>query len=298
MKKIFITILAVLPAALATAQDEVHTKDGVRRGQVVGIDEASVRLSLPSPLPGQPPARAAIPRADLVKIVFGPDAALDSVKENRTVASTSAARVRWQTLQPFLGVPESRAGEAGNLCGEIHLLSSDPARQEEALAVYRQVEAGAWNPADRETARRGRLRSMMKLGRLEEIAAEVEEIASTSQDPELLIDARLLVAQSRLAMLGKLLDENPRWYEDPPVRAERLRLLHETADNALYPFLFHGTQRAPAARGLGIALELFQRTGDEEAAREIATDLAEIYPESPEAGAAAEILQNKENEKS
>jgi len=298
MKKIFFALATVVSSVFVHAQDEVHTKDGVRRGLVVGIDETSVRLSLPSPMPGQPPARAAIPRADLVKIVFGTDTALDAVKKDRSAASTAAARARWQTLQPFLGVPESRAGEAGNLCGEILLLSNDPARHEEALAIYRQVEAGAWNPSDRETARRGRLRSMMKLGRLEEIAAEVEEIAATSQDPELLIDARLLVAQSRLAMLGKLLDENPRWYEDPPVRAERLRLLHETADNALYPFLFHGTQRAHAARGLGLALELFRLTGDTEAARGIATDLAEIYPETPEAGPAAEILQKKENEKS
>jgi hypothetical protein len=81
------------------------------------------------------------------------------------------------------------------------------------------------------------------------------------------------------------------------VRSERLRLLHETADNALYPFLFHGTVRGEAAKGLGILLGLYQFTGDLEEARKVATDLAEIYPDAPEAKKAAEFL-NKKNEPS
>jgi hypothetical protein len=92
-----------------------------------------------------------------------------------------------------------------------------------------------------------------------------------------------------LEALRQLLADNPRWYEDPPVRAERSRLLNDAADMALYPFLFHGTERARAAQGLGLALELYQITGDEEAARGVATDLIEIYPETPEAQQAAAI---------
>jgi hypothetical protein len=94
-----------------------------------------------------------------------------------------------------------------------------------------------------------------------------------------------------------LLVENPLWYEDPPVRAERLRLLHETADNSLYAFLFHGTEREQAARGLGIAFDLYELTGNDEEARNVATDLAEIYPESPEAARVAALVK-KETEKS
>jgi hypothetical protein len=197
----------------------------------------------------------------------------------------------------MLGIPESRAGDAGNLYGECLRLTGERARLEEALGVYAEIEQGAWNPADREDAKRGRLRTMIDLGRSQEVAAEIEEIATSAQDPGLLLDSKLLIASARLAALEELVAENPRWEEDAPVRAERLRLLHETADNALYPFLFHGTARGQAAKGLGILLDLYKFTGDQEEAHKVATDLAEIYPDAPEAKKAAEFL-NKKNEPS
>ncbi len=193
----------------------------------------------------------------------------------------------------MLAIPESRAGDAGNLYGECLRLTGESARLEEALGVYAEVEQGAWNPADREDAKRGRLRTMIDLGRSQEVAAEIEEIATSAQDPDLLLDSKLLIASARLAAMRTLVADNPRWHEDPPVRAERLHLLHETADNALYPFLFHGTARGQAAKGLGILLELYQFTGDEEEARKVATDLTEIYSDSPEAKKAAEFLKKK-----
>jgi hypothetical protein len=293
-KSVLLPVILLASLGILRAQDELQMKDGsVREGRLSGVEGELYRLSLPGPAPGQSGGTTTIPRDSVEKIVFGPDAVLDAIKANRTPASTAAARVRWQALLPFLAIPESRAAEAGNLYGEILLASGDKIRAEEALGIYRQIEEGAWNPSDREAARRGRLRTMLKLGRLEEISAEVEQIASTAQDPELLLDSKLLIAQSRLAALDKLLAENPRWYEDPPVRSERLRLIHETADNALYAFLFHGTEREQAARGLGLAFELYELSDNEEEARNVATDLAEIYPESPEAGKVADILKKK-----
>jgi len=295
MRKLFLISAAslALPGILP-AQDELHMNDGtVREGRLSGVEGNLYRLSLPGPAPGQSGGTTTIPRDNVEKIVFGPDATLDAIKANRTPASTAAARVKWQALLPFLAIPESRAAEAGNLYGEILLSSGDKIRAEEALAIYRQIEEGAWNPTDREAARRGRLRTMLQLGRLEEISAEVEQLAATAQDPELLLDSKLLVAQARLASLGKLLADNPRWYEDPSVRSERLRLIHEAADNALYAFLFHGTEREQAAKGLGLAFELYELGENNDEARNIATDLAEIYPESPEAAQVAQILKKK-----
>lgn len=290
-----ISITVVLVVAVACnplhAGDEVRMKDGaVRKGRVVGVDEATVRIALPGPVPGQQGGTASIPRDAVEKILFAPDPVLDAIKANPGPGSVSAARVRWQTLRPMLGVAESRAAEAGNLYAEQLRLSDDRVRRDEALGIYAEIEQGAWNPSDRETAKRGRLRTMIALGRSQEVAAEIEELASSAQDPELLLDSKLLVAGARLAALRQLVADNPRWEEDPPVRAERLRLLHETADNALHPFLFHGTARAQAAKGLAIALDLYRLTGDEEEARKVATDLAEIYPDSPEAAKAAEFL--------
>jgi hypothetical protein len=295
MKTRFCIILLLLAAAPSlVADDEVRLKDGnTRKGRIVGMDETSFRLSLPGPVPGQSAGTTSIPRANVERIIFAPDQTLEAVRANPGRGALNTAQVRWQTLQPMLAIPESRAGDAGNLYGECLRLTGESARLEEALGVYAEVEQGAWNPADREDAKRGRLRTMIDLGRSQEVAAEIEEIATSAQDPDLLLDSKLLIASARLAAMQTLVADNPRWHEDPPVRAERLRLLHETADNALYPFLFHGTARRQAAKGLGILLELYQFTGDEEEARKVATDLTEIYSDSPEAKKAAEFLKKK-----
>jgi hypothetical protein len=261
------------------------------------MEETSFRLSLPGPVPGQSAGTTSIPRANVERIIFAPDRTLEAIRANPGPGALNTARVRWQTLQPMLAIPESRAGDAGNLYGECLRLTGESVRLEEALGVYAEVEQGAWNPADREDAKRGRLRTMIDLGRSQEVTAEIEEIATSAQDPDLLLDSKLLIASARLAAMRTLVAENPRWHEDPPVRAVRLRLLHETADNALYPFLFRGTARGQAAKGLGILLELYQFTGDDEEARKVATDLTEIYSDSPEAEKAAEFLK-KETEKS
>jgi hypothetical protein len=295
MKTRFCIILLLLAAAPSlVADDEVRLKDGnTRKGRIVGMDETSFRLSLPGPAPGQSAGTTSIPRANVERIIFAPDQTLEAVRANPGRGALNTARVRWQTLQPMLAIPESRAGDAGNLYGECLRLSGERARLEEALGVYAEVEQGAWNPVDREDARRGRLRTMIDLGRSQEVAAEIEQLATSAQDPDLLLDSKLLIASARLAAMQTLVADNPRWHEDPPVRAERLRLLHETADNALYPFLFHGTASGQAAKGLGILLELYQFTGDEEEARKVATDLTEIYSDSPEAKKAAEFLKKK-----
>jgi len=299
MKQLLPIILVLLAAAPSlVADDEVRLKDGnKRKGRIVGMDETSFRLSLPGPVPGQSAGTTSIPRANVERIIFAPDRTLEAIRANPGPGALNTARVRWQTLQPMLAIPESRAGDAGNLYGECLRLTGESVRLEEALGVYAEVEQGAWNPADREDAKRGRLRTMIDLGRSQEVAAEIEEIATSAQDPGLLLDSKLLIASARLAALEQLVAENPRWEEDSPVRSERLRLLHETADNALYPFLFHGTARGQAAKGLGILLGLYQFTGDLEEARKVATDLAEIYPDAPEAKKAAEFL-NKKNEPS
>jgi hypothetical protein len=295
MKQLLPIILILLAAAPSlVADDEVRLKDGnTRKGRIVGMDETSFRLSLPGPVPGQSAGTTSIPRANVERIIFAPDRTLEAVRANPGPGALNTARVRWQTLQPMLAIPESRAGDAGNLYGECLRLTGESARLKEALGVYAEVEQGAWNPADREDAKRGRLRTMIDLGRSQEVAAEIEQLATSAQDPDLLLDSKLLIASARLAAMRTLVADNPRWHEDPPVRAVRLRLLHETADNALYPFLFHGTARGQAAKGLGILLELYQFTGDKEEARKVATDLTEIYSDSPEAEKAAEFLKKK-----
>jgi hypothetical protein len=279
----FFLLAAVFTPGLL-AQDIIHRKDGsTREVRVMGVEGDQLRIGIPSPVPGRPGGSTTVSLAEIERIEFGPDTVLEALRKNKTAASIAAARVRWQSLEPLLAVPESRAGEAGCLYGEVLLLSPEVSDHEGALAVFSKVEQGAWSPADRAAAARGRLRAMLALGRLEDAAREAESMAGDSGDPDFLIETKLVLAEARLAELEKLLKDNPRWYQDPPVKAERSRLLNEAADLSLYPFLFHGTKRELSAKGLALAHRLYQLVGDGTEAAKIAEDLVAIYPETPEA---------------
>ena len=288
----------LLPAfffvSAACAQDVIQYSDGsARTNRIAAVEGQMLRIVIPSPVPGQPAGSTLIPRAGISKIVFGPDPVLDAVAASAAPGSLASARSRWQNLQSLLGTPESRAGEAGCLYGEILLQLDDPARHDEALEVFKAVEAATWNAEHRQRATRGRLNALIKKGQLEEASQEAEQIERSADDPDLVADTRLLLAGARREALKLLLSENPRWNEDPPVRAERQRLIHEGVEFALYPFLFHGTKRDKAARGLWIAHEIYRLAGQEEDARAVASDLTEIYSETPEAAQAAALNREK-----
>jgi hypothetical protein len=281
----------------ASAQDTIEFNDGTTRtGRVVGADGNVFRLRIPPPMPGQPSATVSINRADVERIVFGPDADLETVTKDPTIGRTAFARVLWQRLEPFLAVQESPAAKAGMVYGEILLLSQDPNRHNEALALFQRIEAEAWDESDRDAATRGRLQAMLALGRIDEASKEAETLALQTEDPGLLLDTKLLLAETRIAALRTLLEENPRWEEDPPVRAQRDQLLNEALDMALYPFLFYGTAHEQAAKGLWLAHEAYLLSEQPVAAREVATDITAIYPQTRYAAPAREALQKEQPE--
>jgi len=291
--------LAALGASGAAAQDNVEFLNGtVRTGKIVGLDERVYRLAIPAPMPGQPPAVIAINREEVDRIVFGPEPEIDSLESDPALARLATARVQWQRLEPFLAIPESHAARGGMAYAYILLLSTDPKRHEEALALYRRIEEEAWNPLDRDRATRGRLTAMLQMGMVEEASQEAQILADEAEDPELLLETQLLLAQSRLAALRELLEENPRWSEDPPVRAQRNQLLNESIDLALYPFLFHGTAHEQAARGLWLAREAYLLAEDEAPARAVATDILAIYPQTRYAELAREALSTSDPDES
>jgi hypothetical protein len=298
MKKTWtITAFAIAAFGSAVAQDTVEYLDGnVRTGRIVGANERVFQLRVPPPMPGQQPAVISINRADVDKITFGPDADLDTVTKDPVLGRLAFARVLWQRQEPFLAVPESHAAKAGMVYGDILLISSDPARHNEALALFQRIEQEAWDETDRDAATRGRLKALLRLGRVDEASAEAQVLAEQAEDPGLLLETKLLLAQTRLAALRELLDDNPRWSQDPPVRTERNQLLNEALDLSLYPFLFHGTAHDQAAQGLWLAHEAYLLAGDTAAAREVASDIVSIYPETRYAGPAREALQEKEPE--
>lgn len=292
-RPLLVLVLSFLPVVLA-AQDTIHLTDGTARNvKILGEQGDAYIISLPSPVLGQRPGTTTIKKSAVSRILFGPDHVLDAVAANTVPGSVASARARWKSLQVFLGIPESRAGEAGCLLGEILLQTGEPAHHNEALALFQTVEAGAWNIDDRRRATRGRLMAMIKKGQLEEVCLEAEQIERSAEEPDLVIETKLLLAAARMEELKALLAENPRWNEDPPVRVERERLVNEGVEYALFPFLFHGTKRAQAARGLWLAHDIYQLAGQEDSARDVATDLTVIYSETPEAAKAAALPETK-----
>lgn len=288
------TLAAVLMLSIVSAQDTIEYLDGNNRtGRLAGADDKVFKLRIPAPVAGQQAAVISINRNEVEKIIFGPDPDLETVINDPVIGRTAFARLLWQRLEPFLSVPESPAAKAGLAYGDILLLSADANRHNEALDLFRRIETEAWNEQDRGRALRGRLQALLRLGRVDEASREVEEMAARTEDPELLLETKLLLAETRLAALRALLGENPRWSEDPPVQAERKRLLNETLDLALYPFLFHGTSREQAAKGLWLAREAHLLAGDTDTARDVATDIIVIYPQTRHAGPAREALQEK-----
>ena len=287
-------IATVLMLSFVSAQDTVEYVDGNKRtGRLAGADDKVFKLRIPAPVAGQQAAVISINRNEVEKIIFGPDPDLETVIKDPVIGRTAFARLLWQRFEPFLSVPESPAAKAGIVYGDILLLSADANRHNEALDLFRRIETEAWNEQDRGRALRGRLQALLRLGRVDEASREAEEMAARTEDPELLLETKLLLAETRLAALRALLEENPRWSEDPPVQAQRKRLLNETLDLALYPFLFHGTSREQAAKGLWLVREAHLLAGDTDAAREVATDITVIYPQTRHAGPAREALQQK-----
>lgn len=274
-----------------TAQDTLVLRDGsLREGGLLGFDDKVFRLRIPPPNPGQPSAVITVNRADVERIRFGPDAAFDQLSKSPAPESLAAVRALWQKREPWLPLPESNAGEVGCFLGELLLTMPGEVRHKEALDVFRLVEERAWSEAVRARARAGRVRAMFRLGAIEEASAEAVKLAQEAGDPELLLETNFLLGQVRYEELKRLLEDNPRWDEDPPIRRRRQELIHEAADLLLHAYLFHGTQREAAARGLWQCRELYLLAGDRPAADELAADLVAIYPETGYAARVRETL--------
>ncbi|MFM8457477.1 MAG: hypothetical protein ACKOB0_00810, partial [Chthoniobacterales bacterium] len=84
-------------AATLCAQDVIHYTDGsTRTVKILSAEDNSLRIGIPSPVPGQSGGSTLIPRAGISKIVFGPDPILDAVEKQVVVGSLASARSRWQ----------------------------------------------------------------------------------------------------------------------------------------------------------------------------------------------------------
>ncbi|MFA7344285.1 MAG: hypothetical protein WC003_08285 [Terrimicrobiaceae bacterium] len=296
MKRIFLFVL--LSAPLLPAQDVLFMKNGENRpGHLAGVDDLQFRLQVQLPPPPGTPHGAApvfasvsIPRADVVRIEFAPDPALEALLKSPTPRQTAEIEAHWVKARPWLQVPRSPAARIANALADVLLQTGGPAQAARALELCKTVETGAWDPDDKLAARQGRLRAMVATGNAKEAVDEAMELSAITENPSVLIEAKYILATAADASLRKLLEDNPRWQEDPHVTPERHRLYNEALDCYLYPCLFAGSEPEPAARGLWGAAGVYLLAGESQKALECARDIAGFYPGTKPAATAAEFI--------
>ena len=293
--------LLIMSCRVAFAQDTLTMTNGERRtGRVVGVDAKNFSLQVVL-VPGQPPGTIGVPRATVRQIDFAPDEARDAFLAKATPTQAAQVGTLWTRVEPFVGVARSSAARiglryAGLLVDSAGGTNGTHATYATALALFSRIEREAWSEEDRVAAKQGRLRAMVASGKVAEAVAEATELAKSSTDPAVLIEAKFILARAADETLRKLVDENPRWEEDERVRPERHRLFHEAVDLYLYPYLFGGGRAEPAARGLGYLIELYRFTGDDQLALETARDLVTLFPETSPAKPAATFIDGLTDE--
>lgn len=296
MKRILVFLLLSLP--LLPAQDVLFMKNGGKRsGHLTGLDDILFRFQVPlPPPPGASPSSApvfasvSVPRRDVDHIEFGPDPALDSLLKSADVAQLPEVEARWNIAQPWLKVPRSPSARIANVLGDLLLRTGDPARAARALELFKNVESGTWDDADKLSARQGRLRAMVATGDAGAAVNEAAELSAATENPAVLIEAKYILATSADASLRQLLADNPRWEEDVAVIPERHRLYNEALDLYLFPSLFAGSESEAAARGLWGATGIYLLAGESRKALECARDITTFYPRTKFAAPAADLI--------
>ena len=295
MIKTAITLLFATALA-ATAQDVLLLKNGDRRaGEIISADATTVRLrvSLGGPaLPGAGAAMATvgIPRADIDAIEFKADPNREERLRSATPDRLPEVQGDWKRLEPWIDFPRSQAGAIGCKLGELMLLTKDPAKSASALELFTLIEKQSWSDQDKARAKQGRLRAMVATGRATEAIDQAKQLAAESEDPEILIEANYIMAQSADKDLKTFLEENPRWEQDSTVIDRRHELYNRVLELYLYPALFYGSDNERAARGLWGAVGVYRASNQLPLAIETSRDIDILYPATTEAKLAQDFL--------
>ncbi|MDX2081978.1 MAG: hypothetical protein SFU53_14430 [Terrimicrobiaceae bacterium] len=296
MRALFLAIL--VGTSPVWAEDVIFLESGEKRvGQVVEIDDRQVRLRVPlAPPPGAgadaPPvfASVALDRAEVARIEFAADPALEKLLADASPATLAAVEAEWNKRSRWLAIPKSPSARVGLALGDLLLKTAADPNGRRALELFQQIEAGAWDESDRMQARQGRLRAMVATGRAADAVGEAMELAAVTENPAVIIEAKYILAEADEKALRQLVEDNPRWEEDIFVRPEHARLFNSAVDHYLYPALFHGSDTEAAARGLWGATRVYDFTGRQALAQECARDIVTLYPQTPFAAQASQFL--------
>ncbi len=291
-------------AGLAGAQQDAgldtlfmnDARETKRTARVLGVDEKFFKIE--TVLGAGAKATVSVPRADVRRIEFAPNPALDALLETATAKDLGQVALLWTRWRPFVGVPKSPAGRVANVYARLLLATESPENAQQAMAMLKEVAPNLWDEDEKFLAKQNRLRAMVATGQAAEAIEEAKELAKESEDPAVLIEAKFILAEAAHEELRQLVANNPRWEEDVNVRPERARLINDALDFYLYPYLFYGSETDAAARGLWGAVEVYEFAGDGRNAHETAKDITVLYPASRYAARAGEVVAKQSpNEK-
>jgi len=268
---------------VATAQDVVILKSSTeRKGKISGVEEEFLKLSLPAVEEALGSITISIPLDDIASMQC------KSVKLPEASDSDTFISAQWRQWLPLLTVEGSPASRIG-VEHTRRLLKQG--KTDEALALFRKIEAEAWDAEGKLLAKSARLDAMIENGQIAEAQNEAKEFAKTSDDPATLIKSRYILATTASKALQKLVEDNPRFSEDPVVAREHTRLYNEALDNFLYAPVFYGAFEEDSARSLAGAIALYRFCGEDARALECARDIVKFHPTSPQAIEAAEFIK-------
>lgn len=286
-------------AAPAPALDTIFMNSGEKRlGKIAGFDGTNLKVSvLLDPRNPSATASVTILRKDIDHVEFAPDEARDKKLHDATPAQIAEVARLWALWQPYLSLPKSPAAQVGLVYGDLLLRLDKPDLAQQALDLFKLIEASTWDDDAKPEAGRGRLRAMIATGQPAKAIDEARKLAKASEDPAILVEAKFILAEAAGAEYRKLVEDNPRWQLDRNIQPERNRLYADSLELYLFPYLFFGSETEPASRGLWGAVGIYDFTGEKRLARETALDLVTIYPGTKYAALAQQYLDKNPEEK-
>ena len=284
--------LLLLWPGLLPAEDCVFLKSGRQAAcRVLDFTAEAVKISY-RPDPAAPPAERLVPLEEVDYVAFAPlpgepEALAQAVREGRS----EPLMAFWVKRLPWLGRPRSNGGEIGLTYAELLTRIATPDRMERALNIYQQIEAGDWSEERRGRAQAGRLRVLLRQGRVAEVRPQAEALLQRSGDCRVLIELHHVMAEASAASLAELERDHPQWTQEDDLVPRHQGILDEALDGYLYAHLFHGAEEDLAARGLWAAAQLARAQKIPIAAADWASDLTQLYAGTPEAAAAQTWLE-------
>ncbi|HCN29648.1 MAG TPA: hypothetical protein DIT64_13075 [Verrucomicrobiales bacterium] len=285
---------ALLGLTSLHAQDVLHLQDGRKlRGKVQRL--ASQSIAMLEVLPGgRGSAQRDIPPDQVAFIDFAPlPGEAEALADPANAAMEKRLLELWQEKSVNLRWPSNNAGLIGLTLAGQSMKSGDPLLIERAFRIYSLIEKEDWDEKRRDEAKRGRLRCLIQLKRIDEAIAEAQKLAESDEEPGLLLEAGLVLAQADFERLKIFEKDHPRWMEDDELAAARTKLYHQTLDQFLQAPLFHGSMEDKAAESLWGAVQVHLFAKENRAALDRARDLLQLYPKTSQAAEARKLLPSE-----